>query len=111
MHIESLFALKPGPPPRDVVDILKKFSQHVPERWIVRCPACSWQPVPSSRWSCLEAGPPENFGPGCGEIWHSFETRGTCPGCAHHWKWTACLACSTWSRHEDWYTLDESDGS
>jgi hypothetical protein len=26
-----------------------------------------------------------------------------CPGCAHQWRYTACLRCEGWSLHEDWY--------
>ncbi len=102
-------ALKPGAPPHDVIEILKKFSERVPERWIIRCPACSWKPTADSRWSCLDAGPPEHFSPGCGHSWHAFATRGRCPGCAHQWRWTACIVCHAWSLHEDWYTFEDNE--
>lgn len=69
----------------------------------IRCPQCSWQPVPSSMWSCVSVGAPEHFSEGCGEVWNTFLTRGRCPGCAHQWRFTSCLRCSQWSLHEDWY--------
>lgn len=70
----------------------------------IRCPLCQWQPSARSRWCCNDVGYPENFLAGCGASWNTFETRGLCPGCGHQWRWTACLSCGGWSRHEDWYT-------
>lgn len=64
----------------------------------IRCPACDWQPQPHDRWCCA---------PGCGEVWNTFETRGTCPGCLKHWTHTACHRCDTWSPHEAWYEETE----
>ena len=40
--------------------------------------------------------------------WNTFETRGKCPDCAHQWRWTSCLRCEGWSRHEDWYVKKDS---
>jgi len=60
----------------------------------IRCPKCTWQPRKSDRWFCNR----------CNQArWNTFETRGVCPVCSHHWTWTACLACTAWSLHEDWY--------
>ena len=108
-QIVERHALKPGAPPRDVIDILKKLSEREPERWIIRCPVCSWKPAADSRWSCLDTGHPEYYSHGCGQSWHSFATRGRCPGCTHQWRWTACLSCQAWSHHEDWYTFEDHD--
>lgn len=69
----------------------------------IRCPHCRWEPTKSSRWGCFEMGAPENFGPGCGASWNTFDSRGLCPGCKHQWRHTSCLACDRTSRHEDWY--------
>ncbi|HQU82648.1 MAG TPA: hypothetical protein PKY59_05975 [Pyrinomonadaceae bacterium] len=69
----------------------------------IRCPLCSWQPTKSSRWCCGNVGEPEYFYDGCFTMWNTFDTGGKCPGCAHQWRWTSCLRCKKWSRHEDWY--------
>jgi hypothetical protein len=69
----------------------------------IRCPLCRWQPDSSSRWFCADADAPEFFYGGCGAMWNTFETRGKCPGCDHRWRWTSCLRCGGWARHEDWY--------
>jgi len=69
----------------------------------IRCPLCRWRPTPSSRWACFWIETPEPFFESCGTSWNTFETRGRCPGCGHHWKWTSCLSCGEWSLHEDWY--------
>lgn len=69
----------------------------------IRCPLCDWRPTAESRWVCAEADAPEYFYDPCRTSWNTFETRGRCPGCAHQWRWTSCLACWQWSRHEDWY--------
>lgn len=73
----------------------------------IRCPLCEWQPSPASRWSCVwTEGSPEVPFPSCGAIWNTFDTRGSCPGCRHQWRWTSCLRCAGWSRHEDWYDVE-----
>ena len=69
----------------------------------IRCPLCRWQPRRFDRWCCVDCADPEYFFNGCGAVWNTFETRGVCPNCSHHWQWTACLACHGWSLHEDWY--------
>jgi len=69
----------------------------------IRCPLCQWRPKPSHRWFCVPCGQPEYFDDGCGACWNTFSTRGRCPGCQHQWRWTACLKCAGWSRHEAWY--------
>ena len=69
----------------------------------IRCPLCKWRPLRSSLWYCLTTGTPEPFFEGCGTEWNTFSTRGRCPGCSHQWRWTSCLRCSQWSKHEDWY--------
>ena len=72
----------------------------------IRCPLCRWQPNASSTWSCDAAASPEPFFIGCGTVWNTFSTRGTCPGCHHRWRWTSCLRCGGWSLHDDWYEAD-----
>ena len=74
----------------------------------IRCPLCAWQPEPSSRWSCQCRDTPEPAFASCGTIWNTFATRGRCPGCAHQWRWTSCLACGEFSPHDDWYEQDIS---
>jgi hypothetical protein len=69
----------------------------------IRCPLCEWRPSASSLWCCVGVGTPEPAFQGCGTLWHTFSTRGRCPGCQHQWQWTSCLRCEGWSRHEDWY--------
>jgi hypothetical protein len=69
----------------------------------IRCPLCDWQPGESSQWCCLRTLSPESFFGGCGTVWNTFSTRGRCPGCHYQWRWTKCLRCAGWSRHEDWY--------
>ncbi|MDQ3322670.1 MAG: hypothetical protein M3525_09630 [Acidobacteriota bacterium] len=69
----------------------------------IRCPLCNWQPKASSRWFCADAGFPEYYFNGCGAMWNTFATGGVCTGCNHRWRWTTCLRCAEWSRHEDWY--------
>ena len=63
----------------------------------IRCPLCRWRPLRSSRWWCDR----------CGTSWNTFDTGGVCPGCAYRWLVTACLECSRWSRHADWYEPGE----
>lgn len=69
----------------------------------IRCPLCRWQPGAASRWFCADCDAPEFFYNGCGASWNTFETGGRCPGCRHRWRWTSCLKCGGWARHEDWY--------
>ncbi|MGI9036028.1 MAG: hypothetical protein ACR2GD_08315 [Pyrinomonadaceae bacterium] len=69
----------------------------------IRCPHCRWQPTPASLWFCADCEYPENFFAGCGTMWNTFETGGRCPTCAHQWRWTSCLACGSFSPHENWY--------
>lgn len=66
----------------------------------IRCPKCQWEPKPHDTWCCA---------PGCGHVWNTFQTRGTCPGCNKQWTDTACLRCGAWSRHEDWYEETDED--
>ncbi|HMS42388.1 MAG TPA: hypothetical protein PKE69_19295 [Pyrinomonadaceae bacterium] len=73
----------------------------------IRCPLCLWQPLKSSQWFCADCDAPEFFYGGCGNMWNTFETRGKCPTCAHLWRWTSCLQCGEWSRHEDWYKQND----
>lgn len=65
----------------------------------IRCPLCQWKPTRDSRWSCR-----------CGHVWNTFDTGGQCPQCGHAWKYTACLRCHAWSRHEDWYEKPDDAG-
>jgi hypothetical protein len=69
----------------------------------IRCPKCEWVPPDGSRWCCDHRHTPEPPFASCGTVWHTFSTRGRCPGCAHQWQWTSCLACGQFSPHEDWY--------
>lgn len=62
----------------------------------IYCPRCAWRPRPEDRWACT---------PACGTVWNTFWTRGMCPGCAHQWHLTQCLACHEHSPHRDWYHL------
>ncbi len=58
------------------------------------CPQCKWRPRPESRWVCT---------PACGTVWHTFWTRGVCPGCGVKWPHTQCQGCEKYSPHENWY--------
>jgi len=100
--------LQRSPISRDLIAILTNREDDTAGFRRVRCPLCEWQPNAFSRWTCVDHGHPEYFAGGCGTTWNTFETRGSCPGCEHKWRWTACLQCSGWSPHEDWY-LDEPD--
>jgi hypothetical protein len=63
----------------------------------IYCPQCAWHPESTSRWQCsCRLG-------GCGFVWNTFDTRGTCPKCAYKWQVTACLSCKRFSLHEHWY--------
>lgn len=75
----------------------------------IRCPHCKWQPKSSSLWYCGNSGYPEFYFDGCGTAWNTFFTKGLCPGCNHQWRWTACLHCSQWALHEEWYTDKEGN--
>jgi hypothetical protein len=103
-----MLLLKRDPTPTGTVDILAKILDGAFDRSRIRCPVCEWQPQPSSMWTCVDNPHPEAFLAGCGRSWNTFETFGACPGCAHQWQWTACLACGQWSPHELWYD-DEPD--
>jgi hypothetical protein len=69
----------------------------------IRCPECKWKPNATSLWYCGDCVYPEGFFDGCGMEWNTFDTGGKCPGCGHQWRWTSCLSCFVWSRHDDWY--------
>ncbi|MDQ3133089.1 MAG: hypothetical protein M3Q99_20355 [Acidobacteriota bacterium] len=89
-------------------EILKalKSSDEAAKTRRIRCPFCKWQPTKSSRWFCADCDAPEYFYGGCLTSWNTFSTGGVCPGCAHQWRWTSCLRCEEWARHEDWYEKD-----
>ncbi len=76
----------------------------------IRCPHCRWQPRRSHLWTCIEAGTPEFLAQGCGTSWHTFDTKGRCPGCQYQWRNTMCLACTKWAPHDDWYEPEPSSG-
>ena len=95
--------LKGDPISRDLIDSFIKSLDQTPGPRHVRCPHCAWEPAEWSRWTCVDTEHPEFFRGGCGTVWHTFQTAGCCPGCDHHWIWTACLQCANWSLHEDWY--------
>lgn len=104
----ALLDFRHGDRPAIIEDVLARFRETA-RRHRVRCPTCGWQPGRFDHWSCLETGPPEHFAPGCGTAWNTFETRGRCPGCDHQWRWTICLSCASWARHEDWYAPEDED--
>jgi hypothetical protein len=60
----------------------------------IYCPLCRWRPRAEDRWQCM---------PSCGTVWNTFWTGGVCPGCAHRWQKTQCLACGETSAHRRWY--------
>jgi hypothetical protein len=105
----SYALLKKDPISRDLIDSLIKSIEDTPGPRRVRCPLCLWEPAPASRWTCVDTEHPENFRGGCFTTWNTFETGGRCPGCSHQWEWTACLQCTGWSRHEDWYVTEDED--
>jgi hypothetical protein len=105
MNLPGLLLFKRGEPTGDLAKLLDSFRDTA-RRHRIRCPSCGWQPSAHSRWYCTEVGAPEHFSPGCGTAWHTFETKGRCPGCAHQWRWTACQPCGAWARHEDWYETE-----
>jgi hypothetical protein len=76
------------------------FGEGQARVWLtIRCPACEWQPAPHDAWNCNPGG--------CGHSWNTFETRGVCPAYSRGWTETACLRCSVWSPHDDWYVEKE----
>lgn len=93
--LEAKHEKLPGEPGKTPTldELLKKGGSG---RRRIRCPKCAWQPRSESRWMCL-----------CGHSWNTFDTQGRCPGCGYQWHDTACLRCTQWSKHRDWY----DDGS
>jgi hypothetical protein len=91
-------------------EILKKLESETDETDFrrIRCPLCRWQPDSASRWFCADCDFPEYFYGGCWTSWNTFETKGKCPGCGHCWRWTSCLRCGGWAKHEDWYENDKN---
>ena len=85
-------------------DIITKILRDDAERRnAIRFPRCGWHPSASSRWTCNAEQTPEPVFHGCGTVWNTFDTRGRCPGCQHHWQWTSCLSCGEWLPHLEWY--------
>lgn len=107
MSSPSLSLLERDPISQDLIDSLIKSKDDEAGARRVRCPLCFWEPGPSSRWTCVDHEHPEYFRGGCGTTWNTFETGGRCPGCDHSWQWTACLQCSGWSLHENWYVTED----
>jgi hypothetical protein len=97
------FELKRAATPSGAADALTRIKEALAEPGRIQCPRCGWHPGPISRWLCADQDHPEYFYDGCGYSWNTFDTFGECPGCAHQWAWTVCLACGEWSRHEEWY--------
>ncbi len=95
------------PPPDETFDLDIEMEDETSEFGGIRCPLCQWRPKASNRWYCAPNRHPEGFSGGCGMVWNTFTTRGVCPGCGHQWRWTTCLHCHRWSRHEDWYAENE----
>lgn len=87
-------------PNKGVIDKIIEKLRDGGSRARVRCPACQWEPAPHDTWCCS---------PGCGHVWNTFKTYGVCPGCNKGWTHTACLRCSAWSLHDDWYEEDAQD--
>ena len=104
----EIYAFKKGPSPifvpHSTTSVHDRDAFHR-----IRCPLCEWQPTSTSVWACYSEGTPEPFFGGCGTLWNTFETKGLCPGCAHQWRWTSCLSCHGWSRHDDWYVEEPGD--
>ncbi len=73
----------------------------------IRCPQCKWQPKAHHLWQCTPCATPEYFQGGCGTLWHTFDTKGKCPGCKYQWKYTKCMFCSRWSLHQEWYVKSD----
>jgi hypothetical protein len=66
----------------------------------IHCPQCEYKPRAEDRWACM---------PSCGTMFHTFWTRGTCPGCGWQWTVTQCPACNKVSPHAAWYHFPVSD--
>ena len=94
-----------------VEEILKSLQKDEEETDFerIRCPLCNWRPSAASRWMCADCDDPEYFYNACYTFWNTFETRGKCPTCAHQWRWTSCLSCHGWARHEDWYEKSDTN--
>ncbi len=92
----------------EIAEKLAELDKEENEFGRIRCPLCHWQPTASSLWCCGTCDHPEYFFRGCGTMWNTFTTRGLCPGCAHQWRYTACLRCKGWALHEDWYVGSET---
>ena len=97
-------AFRPDGQLPDTGDAFTLASSHI------RCPACKWVPEKTSRWFCVNMGPPENFNAGCSHAWNTFDTGGKCPGCTHQWQHTTCLTCSVTTPHNDWYVNGAQPG-
>jgi len=91
--------LQGAPPPDGATkQVLRTLLTKKGGRRRIRCPKCAWRPRKRDRWFCTR----------CEQAtWNTFDTRGVCPVCAYHWRWTMCLACHQWSPHEDWYEKTE----
>jgi predicted amidophosphoribosyltransferase len=61
------------------------------------CPQCGWRAPHQAYWACDE----------CRTPFDTFEHQGVCPSCHHEHEVTLCPRCRVWSRHEDWYRVDE----
>ncbi|WP_437592371.1 hypothetical protein [Sorangium sp. So ce1000] len=93
----ALRALDPGDPSGDAGDAGREGASLLKDRLgaggpKIRCPKCTWAPRAEDRWFC-----------NCSYSWNTFDTRGRCPACHYQWTVTACLSCSEWSPHKDWY--------
>ncbi len=90
----------------EIIEKLKEAEKTATDFKRIRCPKCNWQPKKESLWYCCDCDYPEYFYDSCGTAWNTFDTRGKCPVCRHQWRFTTCLSCGNWSRHEDWYQKD-----
>jgi hypothetical protein len=94
-------AFRPSLVPRSAVRTadpgtgVDKVSSRGPGGPRIRCPKCNWSPRAWNRWMCI-----------CRHVWNTFDTGGICPACLYQWRVTACLRCTEWSPHSDWYAQE-----
>ena len=107
MNQQFEYGLLQGSPDSDaIIKSISKLDETGPDFTRIRCPLCNWNPRSSDRWACVDCPVPEEFYAGCWTSWNTFETLGKCPGCQYQWRYTACLRCSGFSLHEDWYVKE-----
>jgi hypothetical protein len=102
-ELQAIWFFQKTSSPDDSFDRIKELDKEKTDFNRIRCPLCQWQPQKSDRWMCADGGEPEYYYNACYTSWNTFETGGRCPGCNHQWRWTTCLSCHGFSRHEAWY--------